>query len=80
MAQSRLASLLEAIVNILVGFLVALLAQLVVFPHYGIQASFSTNVQITGWFTLVSLIRQYILRRWFNGKLVRIGSKDGVDL
>lgn len=80
MAQSRIASLLEALVNILVGFLVALAAQLVVFPLFGIQASFGTNVKITCCFTLVSLARQYVIRRWFNGRLISIGRKSGVDL
>lgn len=66
--QSSWDSLLETIVNILVGFLVALLSQLIIFPAYGIQTSLHTNLQITGWFTLVSFLRGYCLRRWFNGR------------
>lgn len=66
MSQTRKGSLLEAIVNILVGAVVALLSQLVVFPMYGVHVSFNTNLSITAWFTGVSLVRSYWLRRAFN--------------
>lgn len=64
--QTRLDSLLESGVNILIGYLVALASQLVVFPLMGIHVPLSTNLWIGFWFTLISLARSYILRRWFN--------------
>lgn len=64
--QSRLASFTEASVNITIGFLVALLSQIIIFPLYGIHVPLSVDVEITLWFTLVSLARGYIVRRWFN--------------
>lgn len=69
MTQSRLESLLEAWVNILIGYIVALASQLLLFPLFGIHISLSTNLQIGAWFTAISLIRSYIIRRWFNKKL-----------
>ena len=66
MNQTRLESLLESIVNILIGYGVALLSQILIFPLFGIIASLSTNLWIGAWFTVISLIRSYIIRRWFN--------------
>ena len=63
--QARRNSLLESIVNIAVGYGVALLSQIAVFPFFGIRASLSDNIQIGAWFTVISLIRSYALRRIF---------------
>lgn len=65
--QTKTHSLYECILNIGIGFVVAMVAQLVIFPLYNIHIPFSHNLQIGGWMTLVSLIRSYCLRRWFNG-------------
>ena len=67
MTQSRFDSLLETTANITIGYLVALLSQLLIFPHFGINLPLSSNLLIGGWFTLISFLRGYILRRWFNG-------------
>jgi O-antigen/teichoic acid export membrane protein len=56
--------------NILIGFAVALLSQIVVFPLVGIHGvSLSTNLEIGAYFTLISLVRSYVIRRWFNARL-----------
>jgi hypothetical protein len=67
MSQSRLLSAVESGANVAVGYVVALLSQLAVFPMFGIQVPFSTNLWIGAWFTVISLVRSYVLRRWFNG-------------
>lgn len=64
--QSRVMSWVEACFNVLVGYLVALLTQLVVFPLLGIMVTLSQNLLIGVIFTVVSLIRSYLLRRLFN--------------
>ena len=69
MTQSRLESLIESGVNICIGYCVALASQLLLFPLFGIHISLSTNLWIGFWFTLISLIRSYALRRWFNARL-----------
>lgn len=66
MSQSRRASALEAIVNVLVGYWVAVAAQAAIFPLFGFEASTSQHMAIAGLFTIVSLVRSYILRRVFN--------------
>jgi len=69
MNQTKLESLLESIVNILIGYFVALLSQLIIFPLVGIDVPLSTNLIIGFWFTAISLARSYVIRRWFNAGL-----------
>ncbi len=64
--QSRLQSLLESFANIAIGYLVALAAQLIVFPLMDIPVRLDQNLVIGAIFTGVSLARSYALRRFFN--------------
>ena len=65
--QSRGMSLVEAMTNVLVGYGVAVATQAMVFPWFGLSATFGENLQIGLIFTVVSLARSYTLRRIFNG-------------
>jgi hypothetical protein len=65
--QTRLQSGIEACANVLVGYRVALASQLALFPLFDIHIPFSANLWIGLWFTVISLGRSYVLRRWFNG-------------
>jgi hypothetical protein len=58
-------SLIEAIANVVVGFCVALLTQIIVFPLFGLKPSLGENLAIGGLFTLASIARSYALRRAF---------------
>lgn len=69
MTQSRLGSLIESLMNIAIGYVVALLSQLAIFPLFGIDIPLSSNLWIGAWFTAISLVRSYVLRRWFNARL-----------
>jgi len=65
MRQSRLMSLLEAGTNVIVGYGLAVGTQLLVFPLFGLQATLGQSLGIGAIFTLVSLVRGYLLRRAF---------------
>ena len=65
MPQSRRLSLLEALTNVVVGYALALLTQLLVFPWFGLTVSLHDNFAIGAAFVGVSLIRGYALRRVF---------------
>lgn len=64
--QSKLQSLTESFTNVLIGYCVAVASQIVIFPLVGVEASFNQNIEIGLYFTAISLIRSYIIRRWFN--------------
>ena len=65
MAQSRLGSLVESIANVVVGYWVAVGAQVAIFPLFGVHLPLQQNMAIGGLFTVVSLVRSYCLRRLF---------------
>jgi DNA-binding protein H-NS len=58
-------ALVEALVNVTVGFLVSVLAQLAVFPFFGLTAGLTDNFLISAIFTAASIARNYLLRRLF---------------
>ena len=70
--QSRLMSAVETATNIAVGLVVSFIAQLVIFDVYDISVTVSQNVEITLFFTLVSIVRSYALRRFFNNIRAKI--------
>lgn len=64
--QSRLMSGLESIANVALGYGIAVLTQISIFPLFGIRVTIGDNFVIAALFTLISLIRSYCLRRLFN--------------
>lgn len=69
MTQTRLGSLIESVINVAFGFVISLTVGHFVFPSFGWNITPATNVQITLIFTVTSILRQYIVRRWFNARL-----------
>ena len=65
MKQSRLMSMVEAITNVVVGYGVAVMTQILIFPIFGLQTTLGQNFAMGGIFTIVSLIRSFLLRRLF---------------
>jgi len=63
--QSRLHSFIESLTNIAIGYAVAVTSQMLIFPLYGIHIPLTQNLAIGLWFTVISIIRSYLLRRWF---------------
>lgn len=63
--QSKRHSFLESLSNVAIGYLVALASQLAVFPMFDIHVPLTDNLAIGAWFTVISIARSYVLRRWF---------------
>ena len=70
MIQSKIDSVLESLTNIAIGSIIALLSQLIWFPIIGVEITFAENLLTTGFFTIVSFVRSYGIRRLFNGKSI----------
>lgn len=64
--QTRWQSLFEICLSTAVGFGLALVTQLFVFPLYGLQTNMQANLEITAIFTAVSVARGFVMRRVFN--------------
>ncbi len=65
MKQSRLMSLFEAVTNVVVGYGLAVVTQIIVFPWFGLKAALGEHMAIGVAFVAVSLVRSYLLRRLF---------------
>ena len=63
--QTRLMSFIEASANVVLGYVLAVATQFVVFPLFGLVVSIADNLAIGCVFTVVSLARNYVLRRIF---------------
>ncbi len=59
-------SVVETITNVAIGLVVSFLSQVVIFKYYDIHISLAQNLELTLYFTVVSIIRSYVLRRFFN--------------
>jgi hypothetical protein len=65
MKQSRFMSLVEAVTNVVVGYGLAVVTQIIVFPWFGLEAELGEHMAIGMAFVGVSLARTYLLRRLF---------------
>lgn len=64
--QKKSHSLIEAIINIVVGIILGFFLNSFIFPLLGIVITKIQNIELVAVFTIVSLLRSYILRRIFN--------------
>ena len=71
MKQSRLMSLVEAIANVLVGYGVAVITQILIFPIFGLHTTLAQNLKMGAIFTVVSIARSFALRRVFEAIRMR---------
>ena len=65
MRQSRRMSLTESLANVAIGYGIAVAAQVVVFPLFGIHIGLGDDLALGAVFTVISLVRSYALRRVF---------------
>lgn len=70
-SQSRTMSLVESLANVVVGYGVAVVTQILIFPMFGLHTTLSQNLQMGGAFTIVSIARSYALRRMFEAIRMR---------
>jgi hypothetical protein len=74
--QSRRGSLVEALVNVAIGMVINVLANMLVYEAVtGNPLSLKQNLTLMLIFTTISIARSYVLRRWFNGRIIKAMSK-----
>lgn len=70
MNQTRLGSFIEALMNVAIGFGINFTANMLILPAFGFASlTAATNLKIGMLYTVISVIRSYVIRRWFNDKL-----------
>ncbi len=67
MKQSRAMSLVESLANVAIGYGVAVVTQILIFPIFGLHTTLAQNLMMGAIFTVVSIARSYVLRRLFEG-------------
>lgn len=75
MQQKRVASLIEAATNAIVGYGLAIATQIAVFPWFGLETGLPEHLTIVLAFVGVSLVRGYLLRRLF--ERFRVANRSG---
>jgi hypothetical protein len=70
MGQTKLGSFIEAWVNVFIGFWINFIANLLILPLFGFTSlTLKTNLYIGLLYTVISVIRSYSVRRWFNARM-----------
>lgn len=66
--QTKIGSFIEAWGNVAVGFVINFTANLVILPLFGFNnLTIGKNLIIGLLYTVISVARSYVIRRWFNG-------------
>ncbi|GGB94754.1 hypothetical protein GCM10011363_09240 [Marivita lacus] len=65
MKQSRRMSLVESVANVTVGYGVAVVTQILIFPVFGLHTTLAQNLKMGAVFTVVSIARSFAIRRVF---------------
>ena len=73
--QTRLQSLIEALLNVLVGYGINFVANLLILPLFGFNVTLTQNLAIGAIFTAISIVRSYLIRRYFNAKLHNLAER-----
>ena len=74
MEQSKFGSLIEACINTAIGFMTTLVLAPIVYPLFGHSFTLAQNLGITAIFTVMSILRGYAVRRWFNARIKRLAA------
>lgn len=75
MKQTRMSSFIEAWINVLIGFGINFVANLVILPMFGFNITLEDNLYIGILYTIISVARSYAVRRWFNEYIHRTAVK-----
>ncbi len=71
MKQSRVMSLVESVANVIVGYGVAVVTQILIFPMFGLRTTLAQNLLMGLAFSLISVARSFALRRAFEAIRIR---------
>lgn len=69
MTQTKRGSFIEACVNTLIGFLISLAANPLICWLLGVKMHLSQMSGYVLFFTILSIARSYVIRRFFNGNI-----------
>lgn len=68
MSQTKYQSMIESITDTGIGFIISIIATFIINKIHGIDVPVWKNFTMTLCFTVLSLARRYVVRRWFSKK------------
>ena len=66
--QSKRESMIETLMNVGIGWFISFIANMLVLPLFGYNINLTDGVLISIIFTIISIVRGYLIRRFFNSK------------
>lgn len=66
--QSKRESMIETLTNVGIGWFISFIANMLVLPLFGYNINLTDGVLISIIFTIISIVRGYLIRRFFNSK------------
>lgn len=66
--QTKKWSMIESLTSTTIGWLIGVILNMLVLPLFGYDVSLTDGLLISIIFTAVSVVRSYVIRRWFNSK------------
>ena len=66
--QTKKQSMIESLTSTTIGWLIGVILNMLVLPLFDYDVSLTDGVLISIIFTAVSVVRSYVIRRWFNSK------------
>lgn len=66
--QSKKQSIIESTTQTIIGLITSIIVQVILYPIMGIPVTLFQNIIITIVFFIVSIVRGYLVRRYFNKK------------
>ena len=66
--QSKRESMIETLTSVFVGWLIGVILNMLVLPLFNYDVNLTDGVLISIIFTAVSVVRSYVVRRFFNSK------------
>lgn len=79
MRQSRLGSLVEVSINIFIGYWINFIANLLILPLFGFHITLTDNLLMGLIYTLISVARSYVVRRWFERMIHKAAKRIAHD-
>lgn len=79
--QTKIESALEAATSTAAGFLISFVVwRAIAMPVFGHESSYAESFWLTALFTVSSLVRQYVFRRFFNANIHKAIHKFVISL
>ena len=66
--QTKRQSLIETLTSVFVGWLIGVILNLTILPLFDYNITVIDSLWVSLIFTVVSVIRGYLIRRYFNGR------------